>query len=331
MLFDVLRTEVGAHLAIVDAFVGAAQSAPGTPVSAALLHATHTLNGAIAMVELPQISQALMPLEDYVKALQACAQAPEAAGIAALADTSAQIKVAIAALERSSAQLPDFSALAARIDALRAALPDIESLPLRHTWIEDVDDRSLASEDTAPTADAREATAFTAPPMPAEPLPITRPIRVRAEDQAAINAALVEFEAEMRRTVARGAPPEPAAVEAEEIARSADVPDAPYLESVVLQTDPVAEAEPAAVLDTTPTASDDPHPVEPVEPVDVGVAADEAVEFVRLPGHAQADAPIETFHAEQFDGELEAAALQSTTAPAEALPPHTTGAAPTLE
>jgi chemosensory pili system protein ChpA (sensor histidine kinase/response regulator) len=127
VLFDVLSSEVSTHLAVIDAFVDQARKAP-IPVSEALLRATHTLNGAISMVDLPQLSQVLQPLEGYIKRLQVWEQAPDADGVAALADASTQVKATIAALESHTSQLPDTTELAARVLDLRNALPEPELL-----------------------------------------------------------------------------------------------------------------------------------------------------------------------------------------------------------
>ncbi|MGH8121936.1 MAG: Hpt domain-containing protein, partial [Rudaea sp.] len=317
LLFDVLRTEVSAHLAVIDAFVGSAQSAPGTPVSAALLHSTHTLNGAIAMVDLPQISQALMPLEGYVKGLQACARAPDAEGVAVLAEVSAQIKAAITALERSSAQLPDFSALAERIEVLHAALPDTESLAWLHAHEEDAADyASLDTETLREPPVADEISAFTAPAPPATPAPVSsaKPIRVRAEDQAAIDAALAQIEVELARSRRpQTAPLENPPVVADEVASRYDAPvESSSLESAIPTTGPGAVDEIPAVADVAPAELAD---MQSAATIDSGVPVDQPSEFDALPGHAMADAPTEPHPAPDFAAELAAAALTLTTAP----------------
>ena len=126
MLFDVLSSEVSTHLAVIDAFVASARET-SLPVSEVVLRAVHTLNGAIAMVDLPSLTRVLQPLEHYVKRLHAWEQAPDADGIAALAETSAHVKASIEALE-SSSTLPDATGLAERVSDLAHALPEPELL-----------------------------------------------------------------------------------------------------------------------------------------------------------------------------------------------------------
>ena len=327
LLFEVLRTEVSAHLAVIDAFVGTAQNAPGTPVSAELLHSTHTLNGAIAMVELPQISQALMPLEGYVKGLQACDRAPDAEGVAVLAEVSAQIKAAISALERSSTQLPDFSALAARIEALHAALPDTESLASAYAYEEDGTDQAPASTETMPEPVAHEAAAFTAP----APVTSAKPIRVRAEDQAAIDAALAQLEVELTRQPRQPvALPEIPPVVMDAAPRRDASDESPHPEFLALTTEPAAVDEVPAMAAFVPTATE-PVDMQSAETVDVA-PVDESSEFIPLPEHVAQDARSEAHDALEFDSELEAAALAFTTEPGfELSPPPVVEPVPAVE
>ena len=297
MLFDVLRAEVGAHLEVVDAFVASAKHAPDTRISTDFLHAVHTLNGAIAMVELPQISQALMPLEGYVKRLQAWEQAPDTEGVAAIADVSAQIKLAIVALEQAPAQLPNFSALAGRISELRDALPEPELLQSLLASEHEVAEEENAGADAglepthtqiletpaeirfaAPVGSEQEGFSASAPAPPARAA--TTPRSVSVDDQAAIAAALAEFEAELaaaaakRAAAAKAAQAQPKTADATDQAREPasladtavekEVPAeaatdaAPQFESVVMQS--AAEETPAIHA-----ASEAPVPVEAVE------------------------------------------------------------------
>ena len=86
VLFDILKSEVAAHLGVIGDYLDRCADAP-VVASEALLRAVHTLNGAIAMVDLPALGHVLAPLEGYIKRLRGVAAAPDAAGIAALEDT----------------------------------------------------------------------------------------------------------------------------------------------------------------------------------------------------------------------------------------------------
>ena len=152
VLFDILKSEVAAHLATIDGYLADLAGSPGLPVTEPLLRAVHTLNGAIAMVDIPVISQVLAPLEGYVKRLRARQQPPDAAGVAALNETSRLASAVIAELESNNPQLPNSDELAARVTQLRDTLPEPEMM---HTLF------SLAEDEAKPaTAEASGADAM---------------------------------------------------------------------------------------------------------------------------------------------------------------------------
>ena len=178
MLFDVLSSEVSTHLAVIDSFVANARET-SLPVGEPVLRAVHTLNGAIAMVDLPTLTCVLMPLEHYVKRLHAWEQAPDADGIAALAETSAHVKASITALE-ARLPLPEATALAGRVHDLAQALPEPELL---HSL--------LASEGEEDTLESHVETVAEAPAPPAEiHAPVAKVGRLQQSDEDAIQAAL---------------------------------------------------------------------------------------------------------------------------------------------
>ncbi|HET7094971.1 MAG TPA: Hpt domain-containing protein, partial [Thermomicrobiales bacterium] len=150
VLYDIFTSEVAAHLAVMDAFVSEAERA-SVPASEPLLRAVHTLNGAVAMVDVPVITHVLAPLENYIKRLCAGALAPDAAGLAAMAETGTLVRAVISALDRGDAQLPDSNDLAWRIAHLRDALPEPQ---LMHPLFTRGDEAAWAAEaDTIAAAD----------------------------------------------------------------------------------------------------------------------------------------------------------------------------------
>src|SRR6185312_3786891 len=100
-----------------------------TPVVASetLLRAVHTLNGAIAMVDIPALGHVLAPLEGYIKRLRGIAAAPDADGIGALEDTVALARAVVQRLDRGMGEMPDSADLVQRVTALRDALPEPET------------------------------------------------------------------------------------------------------------------------------------------------------------------------------------------------------------
>jgi len=150
VLFDILKSEVASHLGTIDGYLADLKASPGTPATEPLLRAVHTLNGAIAMVDIPVISQVLAPLEGYVKRLRARQQPPHAAGVAAIAETSALVAAVIAELQNDNPQMPTSDELAARVAQLRDTLPEPEMM---HTLF------SLAEDEARePVAAAEEST-----------------------------------------------------------------------------------------------------------------------------------------------------------------------------
>jgi chemosensory pili system protein ChpA (sensor histidine kinase/response regulator) len=162
VLFDILQSEVAAHLGAIDDYLARCEPEP-VRASEALLRAAHTLNGAIAMVDIPVIGNVLAPLESYVKRLRAAGLAPNAEGLAALRDTTALTRDVMQRLEARDTNLPDSTELAARVMALRDTLPEPEtSLPLYEGGVEeavkvgDVEDHVVADFAAANDADASE-------------------------------------------------------------------------------------------------------------------------------------------------------------------------------
>jgi chemosensory pili system protein ChpA (sensor histidine kinase/response regulator) len=123
VLFDILQSEVAAHLAVIDDYLSHCKP-EAMPVTEELLRAVHTLNGAIAMVDIPAIGKVLAPLENYVKRLRGASEAPDEQGVAALRETATLTRDVMQRLTDRVPELPDSSALAARLAVLRDTLPD---------------------------------------------------------------------------------------------------------------------------------------------------------------------------------------------------------------
>ncbi len=126
VLREILETEVGAHLETVDAWLARAQAAP-THADESLLRAFHTMNGAFAMADVPEITEVTAAAEQYVKRLSSAKEIASAEGMAALADSAYAIRRSIAALQASSPRIPVFAALAAQLVGLRDSLPEVRS------------------------------------------------------------------------------------------------------------------------------------------------------------------------------------------------------------
>jgi chemosensory pili system protein ChpA (sensor histidine kinase/response regulator) len=123
VLREILETEVGAHLETVDQWLARAQAAP-PQADESLLRAFHTMNGAFAMADVPEITEVTAAAEQYVKRLSSARETASTEGVAALADSAHAIRRSIAALQATSPRIPVFATLAAQLISLRDSLPE---------------------------------------------------------------------------------------------------------------------------------------------------------------------------------------------------------------
>ncbi|HEY0231130.1 MAG TPA: Hpt domain-containing protein, partial [Dokdonella sp.] len=157
VLFDILQSEVSAHLGVIEDYLTRCATQP-VRASEPLLRAVHTLNGAIAMVDIPSIGDVLSPLESYVKRLRGVVGVPSTEGLAVLRETVDLTRDVMQRLEARRPDLPDSAALAARVAVLRDALPEPE-LSL-HLYSEaDADTHTTQGVDSAPGGEPERPTA----------------------------------------------------------------------------------------------------------------------------------------------------------------------------
>jgi chemosensory pili system protein ChpA (sensor histidine kinase/response regulator) len=123
VLFDILRSEVNGHLEVITDYLAQCREV-GEPIPAteALQRATHTMNGAFAMVDVPMIGAVVSPLEGYVKRLRSADRLPDARGIEALADAVTLISAVMMSVEYNE-PMPDTRPLAEVLRSLRDELP----------------------------------------------------------------------------------------------------------------------------------------------------------------------------------------------------------------
>ena len=96
VLREILEAEVGQHLATVKEWLADSRPQP-QPVTDELLRAVHTMSGAFAMTDVPEITAVTAPAESFVKRSLAGAVIPDAQGVDALADAAAAVATTIAA------------------------------------------------------------------------------------------------------------------------------------------------------------------------------------------------------------------------------------------
>ncbi|MFT4248269.1 MAG: Hpt domain-containing protein [Pseudomonas sp.] len=136
VLREILEAEVAVHLETVHAWLLASQAEP-QPATEPLLRAVHTMSGAFAMTDVPEITAVTLPAESYVKRALAAGVTPSQEGVDCIAATAAAISATIAGLQAESPRVPSFAALAARLGGLVDSLPEAQ-WPLPH--FDDLDD-----------------------------------------------------------------------------------------------------------------------------------------------------------------------------------------------
>jgi len=145
VLREILEAEVEVHQATLQAWLDAAADAP-QPVTDGLLRAVHTMNGAFAMTDVPEITAVTGAAESYIKRSLAADALPSAAGMEALAQTCAAITTTMTALQDDAPRVPVQTALATRLVALADTLPEARwrrSWTTSWTWWMTTQSRSL--------------------------------------------------------------------------------------------------------------------------------------------------------------------------------------------
>ena len=122
VLREILEAEVEVHQATLQDWLRSAQQAP-QPVSDALLRAVHTMNGAFAMTEVPEITAVTGGAESYIKRALAAEVVPGEDAVAALDATAQAITATMEALQAEQPRIAPQQVLAQRLQAL-AELPE---------------------------------------------------------------------------------------------------------------------------------------------------------------------------------------------------------------
>ena len=123
VLREILEAEVEAHMATLHGWLASSRVDP-QPVSDPLLRAVHTMNGAFAMTDVPEITSVTGAAESYIKRSLAAAEAPSHEGVHALDATARAIEATMLALQAESPRIPLQQELAERLQALAATLPE---------------------------------------------------------------------------------------------------------------------------------------------------------------------------------------------------------------
>jgi chemosensory pili system protein ChpA (sensor histidine kinase/response regulator) len=122
VLLEILRSEVAQYLQTIRATVQ--RGGDELPVGEELLRAVHTLHGAIAMVDIAQLTQLLSPLEGLLKRLRASSLQLSSDGVRLLTQSVDLVDHVMGQFDASVPSLPDTAALTAQIVEMRDHYPE---------------------------------------------------------------------------------------------------------------------------------------------------------------------------------------------------------------
>ncbi|USI99593.1 Hpt domain-containing protein [Xanthomonas prunicola] len=213
VLREILEAEVATHLDTVNGWLQTSQAEPQLATEE-LLRAVHTMSGAFAMTDVPEITLVTTPAESYVKRLLAASVTPSADGLDAIAATAAAIATTVTALRADAPLIPSFAPLTERLRALVDTLPEAQWPPqVFLDELEDVDapsdtvDGSDASVELTGAQDLSQYLDASALPSDAPaPTQDTEDVQPLSDDAPIAVDALAEAEAEHDSALALDAP-----------------------------------------------------------------------------------------------------------------------------
>jgi chemosensory pili system protein ChpA (sensor histidine kinase/response regulator) len=153
VLLEILRSEVAQYLQIIRAAVDHGDAE--LPISEELLRSVHTLHGAIAMVDIPLLTQLLAPLEVLFKRLRAAGLPLSAPGVQLLGQTMDVVDQVMQQFDAAEPQLPVVDELAAALIDLRDRYPESQ---VAHVVFGPRPDEAAPTDAAEPTADTGERT-----------------------------------------------------------------------------------------------------------------------------------------------------------------------------
>jgi len=151
VLLEILRSEVAQYLQTIRAAIQ--RSKNELPIGEELLRAVHTLHGAIAMVDIPLLTQLLSPLEGLFKRLRAANLPLSSDGVMLLGQSIDVVDHVMGQFDIAEPQLPNVDALTAQIIAMRDRYPESQ---VAHVVFEPQADEAEPTE-TAVAADHADA------------------------------------------------------------------------------------------------------------------------------------------------------------------------------
>ena len=249
VLLEILRSEVAQYLATIRTAINRVDGE--LRVEDSLLRAVHTLHGAIAMVDIPLLTQLLSPLESLLKRLRAANKPLSPEGVLLLSQSADAVDHVMGQFDAPSPQLPDLDGLIQRLIELRDSQPEPQVAHVLFETPSDMSDDATphpadTTHEDALVASLDEALSDAAAPV--EHIELAAPPAAVDTDQYAdeLLAALGEYDLDAHLPAAdHAAAPTPAVetIDDDEFAKAyADLLD----EAETLEIGPVVEEADAA-------------------------------------------------------------------------------------
>jgi chemosensory pili system protein ChpA (sensor histidine kinase/response regulator) len=153
VLLEILRSEVAQYLATIRTAINRVDGE--LRVDDSLLRAVHTLHGAIAMVDIPLLTQLLSPLESLLKRLRAAGLPLSPEGVHLLSQSADAVDYVMGQFDAPSPKLPDLDNLIHQLTELRDAQPEPQ---VAHVLFEPHADELAEASATVPHEDEHEQT-----------------------------------------------------------------------------------------------------------------------------------------------------------------------------
>jgi len=197
VLLEILRSEVAQYLATIRTAINRVDGE--LRVEDSLLRAVHTLHGAIAMVDIPVLTQLLSPLESLLKRLRAAGLPLSPEGVMLLSQSADAVDHVMGQFDVPSPQLPDLTNLIHRLTELRDSQPEPQVAHVLFETPADLsDDASTHAADAAheETLGASLDDALSDASLPVEHIELASPPAVSETDKYTdeLLAALGEFD-----------------------------------------------------------------------------------------------------------------------------------------
>ncbi|MEY2168053.1 MULTISPECIES: Hpt domain-containing protein [unclassified Rhodanobacter] len=167
VLLEILRSEVAQYLQAIRTAIQ--RSSGELPVGEDLLRAVHTLHGAIAMVEIPLLTQLLSPLESLLKRVRGVGQALPVEGVRLLDRSADVVDHVMAQFDVATPQLPNVDLLTTQLVELRDRYPESQ---VAHVGAEIHAEAAPSPVDFAALADATDEPETPAAAEHAAPAPL---------------------------------------------------------------------------------------------------------------------------------------------------------------